>query len=226
MDISKHVETMRGGITNAASLADEGTQDVARRLGTAVDSSARLALLGAISEAAGEISAELAPGSVEVRVVEGNPNFAVHLPQPTGQPRLLVPEQQEDEAEDEAEETDEDQPMVRVSLRLPASVKRRVDVAADDDGISTNAWLVKTIQNALSSSRLDRRIEEQVTGAIFGPNGPFGDNGPFGSAGVFGERRGREPRAPRAPRPPRPPRPPRTRGNDDGGTNQVKGWAR
>lgn len=220
MDISKHVETMRGGITNAATLADENTQEVARRLGTAVDSSARLALLGAISEAAGEISAELAPGSVEVRVVEGSPNFAVHLPQPTGRPTLLVPEQQpESEADDEAgEDEEEDEQMVRVSLRLPASVKRRVDVAADDDGLSTNSWLIKTIQNALSSTRLDRRIEDQITGAIFGPNGPFGENGPFTDRAGRGARAERKPRAPRAPRPPRPPRDPGP------GSNQVKGW--
>ncbi|QDP94535.1 hypothetical protein FOE78_00145 [Microlunatus elymi] len=198
MDISKHVDTVRSGIVDAAALADENTQEVARRLGTAVGSSARLALLDAISDATTEISAELAPGSVELRVVDGNPNFTVHVPQ-SAEPTLILPDQpaaqqQEREAEPEAEitdEPDEDEPMVRVSLRLPASVKNKVDEAADSEGISTNAWLVRAIQNALvpipptpptppSGSSIPGVNE------VFGPNGPLGPQGIFGPEGIFG----------------------------------------
>jgi hypothetical protein len=225
MDLSKHVETVRNGIVSAASLADEHTQEVAGRLANVLDSSARLALFGAISEAATEISAELAPGSVEMRVVDGNPNFSVHLPQPAGEPTLILPERQVSEAASSAEaEVDEDEPMVRVSLRLPASVKNKVDETADAEGISTNAWLVKAIQNALTPNRQGGGNPGGLgqlgqLGGVFGPNGPFGPNGVFGPGGVFSEGGGFDTRN-RAPRPPRPPRPPRSRGN------QVKGWVR
>jgi hypothetical protein len=222
MDLSKHVDTVRSGIVNAASLADENTQDVARRLGTAVDSAARLALFGAITDATSEISAELAPGSVEVRVVDGNPNFLVHAPQPpTGEPTVILPEQDEEGLEPTAE-IGEDEPMIRVSLRVPASVKKRVDEAADSEGISTNAWLVKAIQNALTPPR---SAGSQGGPGIFGPSGPFGPNGIFGpgglfgDGGVFGDTRSSQSRPPRPPRPPRAPRPPRT-------GNQVQGWVK
>jgi hypothetical protein len=225
MDLSKHVDTVRSGIVSAASLADEHTQEVAGRLATVLDSSARLALFSAISEAATEISAELAPGSVEMRVVDGNPNFSVHLPQPAGEPTLIMPERQVSAADATAEpEVDEDEPMVRVSLRLPASVKNKVDETADAEGISTNAWLVKAIQNALTPGRQTGSTPVSSGpanfGGVFGPNGPFGPNGVFGPGGVFGDGGVFDNRA----RPPRPPRPPRAPRGPRG--NQVKGWVR
>lgn len=217
MDLSKHVETVRSGIVQAASLADERTQDVAGRLAVVLDSSTRLALFSAISEAATEISAELAPGSVEMRVVDGDPHFSVHLPQPAGEPTLILPERQ-DEASgaSEAEVVEEDEPMVRVSLRLPASVKNKVDETADAEGISTNAWLVKAIQNALTPQRPAGGLPTGTVGGVFGPNGPFGPNGVFGPGGVFGDGGMFDNRATRPPRPPR--------GHRNG--NQVKGWVR
>lgn len=227
MDLSKHVETVRNGIVSAASLADEHTQDVARRLGNAVDSSARLALFGAITDATSEISAELAPGSIEVRVVDGNPSFSVHVPQPAGEPTVILPDRDETEAAEPTAEIDEDEPMIRVSLRLPASVKKKVDEAADTEGISTNAWLVKAIQNALTPARQSSQGLGGIGGmGVLGPNGPFGPNGIFGPGGLFGEggvfgesSPSRAPRPPRPPRAPRPPRPPRT-------GNQVQGWVK
>ncbi len=216
MDLSQHVETVRSGIVQAASLADEHTQDVAGRLAVVLDSSARLALFGAISEAATEISAELAPGSVEMRVVDGNPHFSVHLPQPAGEPTLILPERQDEAGRSSAEsEVEEDEPMVRVSLRLPASVKNKVDETADAEGISTNAWLVKAIQNALTPQRHSGQSAGTI-GGVFGPGGPFGPNGVFGPGGMFGDGGVFDSRTPR---PPRPPRAPRT-------GNQVKGWVR
>ena len=196
MDITKHVDTVRSGIVDAAALADENTQEVARRLGTAVGSSARLALLDAISDASTEISAELAPGSVELRVVDGNPSFTVHVPQ-SAEPTLILPEQeaQQEEAAQPAVEVSEpvdvpgeDEPMVRVSLRLPASVKNKVDEAADDEGISTNAWLVRAIQNALAPVPPMPPTPPSTPGVneVFGPNGPLGPQGIFGRDGIFG----------------------------------------
>ncbi|HEY9291566.1 MAG TPA: hypothetical protein VIP98_09845 [Microlunatus sp.] len=194
MDISKHVDTVRSGIVDAAALADENTQEVARRLGTAVGSSARLALLDAISDATTEISAELAPGSIELRVVDGNPNFTVHVPQ-SAEPTLILPEQEaQPEPEQpavEVDEPDEDEPMVRVSLRLPASVKNKVDETADGEGISTNAWLVRAIQTALvptppTPPGAPTPPTPPGVSEVFGPNGPLGPQGIFGPDGIFG----------------------------------------
>ena len=53
MDLNPYIETVRTGVVNAASLADDQTRHVAERLGGAIDSATRLALIQALSDAAG-----------------------------------------------------------------------------------------------------------------------------------------------------------------------------
>ena len=45
----------------------------------------------------------------------------------------------------------DDEPVARISLRLPQSVKVRVDELAAADGISTNAWLIRAVMDALAT---------------------------------------------------------------------------
>ena len=80
MELSPYVESVRRGVSDAAALADEHTRQVAERLGAGVGSAARLALIEALADAAGEISVELAPGSVELRMQGAEPTFVVTLP--------------------------------------------------------------------------------------------------------------------------------------------------
>jgi hypothetical protein len=47
---------------------------------------------------------------------------------------------------DDASETG----MARVTLRLPESLKARVEAAADRSGVSTNTWLVRALTTAVS----------------------------------------------------------------------------
>ncbi len=194
MNLDHYVETVRTGVTNAAALADEPTQTLAARLGATIDSSTRLALIEALSDAAGEISADLAPGSVELRMAGNEPQFVVAVPQPSGDPTMLMPEPETADESGEAfgENSDDDEPVARISLRLPASVKARVDELSDEGGISTNAWLVRAITNAIESPRRGPQPPTPPRppefGGIFGPNGPFGPAGVFGPGGVFAER--------------------------------------
>ena len=48
MELSPYIESVRVGVVNASALADEQTQQVAERLGTAIESSTRLALIQAL----------------------------------------------------------------------------------------------------------------------------------------------------------------------------------
>ena len=137
---------------NASSLADEQTQHVAERLGTAIESSTRLALIQALSDAAGSISAEMAPSSVELRMVGQDPEFVVSIQTAEAEPTLLLPDAEPDldaTGESSANEPD-DEPVARITLRLPQSVKARVDEVASSEGISTNAWLIRAVMDALS----------------------------------------------------------------------------
>jgi hypothetical protein len=192
MELSPYIESVRAGVVNASSLADEQTQHVAQRLGTAIESSTRLALIQALSDAAGTISAELAPSSVELRMVGQDPEFVVSLQTAEAEPTLLMPEP-ESASEETAEA--EDEPVARITLRLPQSVKARVDEVASSEGISTNAWLIRAVMDALSE-RSGSRPEwpqpprppmppspEMIFGlrsSVFGPEGPFGPGGPLG----------------------------------------------
>jgi hypothetical protein len=195
MKLTPHVETLRTGLANAASLGDDTTQDIARRLGDALDSSARLALIGAITEATDEISTELAPASVEMGLTGDEPRFSIHAPQGAEQPTILTPPDPEQtptvEHPEGSTESADDESQVRVSLRLPASVKSKVDAAADNEQISTNAWLVHAIQDALAPASTESGAQSGFpprggSGGWFGPKGPFGAEGPFGPDGPFG----------------------------------------
>jgi Ribbon-helix-helix protein, copG family len=224
MDLSPYIESVRTGVANASSLADEQTQHVAERLGTAIESSTRLALIQALSDAAGTISADLAPSSVELGM---DPEFVVTVQTGEAEPTLLMPETgiaSTEASEPSSTETDEE-PVARITLRLPQSVKARVDEMASSEGISTNAWLIRAVMDALSERSGSRAEWPQPPhppqppippspNVIFGVGGPFseqgvfGPEGPFGPGGVFGERLRRARREEK-----------RSRGN-------VQGWVR
>ena len=94
--------------------------------------------------------------------------------------------------------------MARISLRLPQSVKAKVDEVAAADGISTNAWLTRAVMDALATADRPERLgrgpfrrrparRDLRTDGPFGPHGVFGPHGPFGPGGLFGEKPGRGP---------------------------------
>ena len=91
----------------------------------------------------------------------------------------------------------DDEPVARISLRLPQSVKVKVDEMAAADGISTNAWLIRRRDGrpGLAAGHWPDRHVATATHrcprcrpgpVIFGPHGPFGPHGVFGPHGPFG----------------------------------------
>ena len=207
MDLSPYLETVRHGVTSAAALGDDNTRQTAERLGGAVESSTRLALIRALSDAAAQISAETAPTSVELRMNGPDPELVVLVPAPTPEPTLLLPDDfapysgspepgattaDADSTLGEPGGTEDDEAVARISLRLPASVKAKVDEKADRDGISTNAWLLRAVMVALDERPTPppppTRPAPPTESGPFGPYGVFGPNGPFGAGGMFGGR--------------------------------------
>ena len=142
------------------------------------------------------ISADLAPGSVELRMSGSDPEFVVSTPSRGTEPTLLLPPPDDEQA---AEIDPDEEPVARISLRLPASVKAKVDRMADREQISTNAWLLRAVMDALGERRARPDGWPAPPGAPeppgppifgvhgpFGPHGVFGANGPFGPDGLFG----------------------------------------
>ena len=94
MDLTRYVDELQRQLSTAAAAGGEEVREIAGRLTAPLDAAARLVLLEALSAAAGEISAELAPGSVDVRLRGGEPEFVVAAPAatvPSSVPTTVTP---------------------------------------------------------------------------------------------------------------------------------------
>jgi hypothetical protein len=159
MDLTPYVENLRHELAVAAEAGGEDARALAERLTAPLESAARLALLDALSAAAEEITRDLAPGSVEVRLRGRDPDFVVTSP-PAEQSFAEVPEGSLKQALAGALEVtmgvrppatpDADEgARSRITLRLPEHLKPRIDEAASRAGLSVNAWLVRAVSAAL-----------------------------------------------------------------------------
>src|SRR5437899_8461206 len=84
MDLTPYIDNLRRELAVAAEAGGEAARPLAERLSAALESATRLALLEALSAAADEITTDLAPGSVEVRLRGRDPDFIV-TPPPTSE---------------------------------------------------------------------------------------------------------------------------------------------
>jgi hypothetical protein len=169
MDLAPYVEELRRELAVAAQAGGADALALAERLVGPLESAIRLALLEALSAAADEISRDLAPGSVDVRLRGRDADFVV-TPPPTSLPTSLptsMPAVRDviDDAIWSAEvvpagtgpvgtglvgaDGDEGR-TARLTLRVPEQLKPRIDEAADREGLSVNAWLVRAVGAALA----------------------------------------------------------------------------
>ena len=146
MDLTQYVDTIHAQLDAAAEAGGEDARELARRLAAPLDSAIRLALQDALAAAAEEITVELAPGSVELRLRGREPQFVVTAPP-------SAPSEEPAEADVAPPPSGEgDDTIARINLRMPEHLKARVEQAADGEGLSVNAWLVRA-----AAARLDRR---------------------------------------------------------------------
>ena len=143
MDLTQYVTTLRAELGVAAEAGGEDARALADRLTAPLESATRLMLLEALSAAADEITRELAPGSVELRLRSGEPDFVV-LTAPTEAPA------EQATATPPATPEADDGAMVRINLRLPEQLKTGVEQAAARERLSVNAWLVRAAAAALA----------------------------------------------------------------------------
>jgi len=144
MDLEPYVDEIRNQVAVAADAAGDEARALAERLIAPLDAAIRLAVQHALAHAADEITVELAPGSVELRVRGRDLAFVVTPP----------PEAADAPADDEPPPAVErpagaDAEMARINLRLPEHLKARVEQAAAAQSQSVNAWLVRAASVAL-----------------------------------------------------------------------------
>ncbi|WP_414938381.1 toxin-antitoxin system HicB family antitoxin [Amycolatopsis sp. cmx-11-51] len=151
MDLTPFVDNVRRELAVAAEAGGAEASALAERLTAPLASAIRLALLDALSAASDEITRDLAPGSVEVRLRAGEASFAVTVPavQPSESVAASVPEPPMPPL---PPLPDEEGATARINFRLPEQLKARVEEAAAAQGRSVNAWLVRAASAALRPS--------------------------------------------------------------------------
>lgn len=155
MNVERYVDDLRRQLATSAESGSEETRALAERLALSLDSAVRLVLLEALSEAADEITREIAPGSVEVRLRGRDPEFAVT--------RAAEPAFAEVVDAAPAPEPTDDTGTTRTTLRLPDQLKARVEKAAAEDGLSLNTWLVRAVAAGLEP-KIRRAVQRDNRG--------------------------------------------------------------
>jgi len=138
VDLTPYVDSLRTDLVAAAEAGGPEVRAAAERLALALDPAVRLALLEALSQAADEITSQLAIGSVDVRLRGREPEFVVAVPHVGDQPS----------GADLADPMDDDGTVARITVRLPEAVKARAEDAALRTGQSLNTWIVKVVRRA------------------------------------------------------------------------------
>ncbi len=133
MQLESHVQAIQQELAAAAARGDEEAAEIARRMGEALAATLHLHLLDLLGEAVLEIGGQLESGRVEIRLAGREPELVVVM----------------DERADGGQFAAGEELSGRITLRLPESLKAGVEAAAAREGVSVNAWLVRTIGRTL-----------------------------------------------------------------------------
>ena len=135
MQIDGTIQALREDLVRVAALGDESTSRAAELLSLALESSLGRRIQDALAEAALELNDQLESAHVELRVA--------------GHDLQLVLVREDGTVPEQADEAFS----ARITLRLPESLKQRVESAATREGASVNTWLVQALQRAVESRR-------------------------------------------------------------------------
>src|SRR5690242_21738437 len=135
MQIDGLIQALREDLLRVAALGDEQTSRAADLLSVAIEASLGRRIQDALAEAALELNDQLESAHVELRVA--------------GRDLQLVLVREDGTAPEPADEAFS----ARITLRLPESLKQRVESAAGRDGASVNTWLVQALQRAVEPRR-------------------------------------------------------------------------
>ncbi len=164
MNLTTYIAHLREELANAAELGGPDARALAERLTAPMDSAFRLAMLDALSAAADEITRDLAPGSVELRLRGGDPGFVVTPPPAETPEPYKVPD--DATVAPSAPEPD-DGAVSRINFRLSDQLKSRIEEAAGREGLSVNAWLVRAATAAVQQNPRRQTPRTPFTGQRF-----------------------------------------------------------
>ena len=139
MELSPYVSALRENLTAAAAAGDEQTRTAARVLAATIEPAARLAIMTALSDLAGEVTLALEDRVVEVRLDGQDVQFVV-----TGAPNDQVPDD-----EPPPTMTDPNGDISRITVRLLEELKTKAEEVAAARGVSLNSFVSQAVQGAL-----------------------------------------------------------------------------
>jgi hypothetical protein len=163
MDLTPYVDSLRRELAVAAEAGGQDARELAERLTAPLESATRLTMLNVLSAAMGEVTRELAPGSVDVRLRGLDPDFVVMLPPAEAPVEAATGPVGSTAAPAAGPVEGEEGATARVNLRLPAHLKARAEEAAGREGLSVNAWLVRAVSAAVEGNTRPRTAERTQT---------------------------------------------------------------
>jgi hypothetical protein len=134
MHVDQIVQALREDLSRVAALGDESTARAADLLAVALEGSFGRRIQEALAEAALELSDQIPDGRVEVRIAGRDPELVY-----VGDARA------------EPADTSDEAFTARVTLRLPESLKTKLEMAAATGGASLNTWIVQALARALDT---------------------------------------------------------------------------
>lgn len=146
MQLESHAQALREDLARIAALGDASTAQAAELLAAALEPALGRRLQEALAEAALELSGQLEDGHVEVRVAGGDPEL-VYVEDAPAEPSAAAGEALD----------------ARITLRLPETLKTRLDDAASANGVSVNTFLVQALSRLLET-RPTRGTRHRLTG--------------------------------------------------------------
>jgi hypothetical protein len=159
MELSPYVENLQRQLAVAADAGGDDARAVAERLIAPLDAAIRLTLLDVLAAAAEEITTDLAPGSVQLRLRGREPEFVV-TPAVAAEDLSAGDDDGSSPSRPAAGiaplEGDEGA-MSRINLRMPDRLKAWIEQAAGGEGLSVNAWLVRAAAAGLERASTDRQ---------------------------------------------------------------------
>ena len=146
MQIDGVIQALREDLVRVAALGDESTTRAADLLSVALEASLGRRIQDVLAEAALELNDQLDSAHVEVRIA--------------GRDLQLVVVQEGGSVPEPVDEAFS----ARITLRLPDSLKQRIESAANRDGASVNTWLVQALQRSLEPRRSMSGSRNRLTG--------------------------------------------------------------
>lgn len=147
MELTPHVEALREDVASLVGSEPAAIQAL-ERLDRALEASIQLRVLDALGQAAQELSETVPGGHVDVRVAGRDAAFVF-----TPEAGAAAPAPEDDDAG-----------LARLTVRLPESLKARIEEAAASEGSSVNAWIVRALAERSPTPPTSMRTDRRITG--------------------------------------------------------------